>query len=234
MLVWGEFGRTPKIIDMEGRDHWPDAGFALFAGGGAARARSSARPTAAASGPGPAPLGRRTCSARSTTPWASTRRRSCPTSPAGRRSCSTTASRSRSWSDRTTRGRRDGRNGASPSYAPPSQVTALADFSIARPGADGPPRLPLPREDGTARSPLPPGDRRRRPAGRSSSSVAATSTGRFLARRLARSLPRRPGGPRPARGRAEIEADAACAASRSGIAQTAATFRESTPRPPRR
>jgi hypothetical protein len=33
VLVWGEFGRTPKI-SQAGRDHWPDCGFALFAGGG--------------------------------------------------------------------------------------------------------------------------------------------------------------------------------------------------------
>lgn len=31
VLVWGEFGRTPKI-SQNGRDHWPDASFALFAG----------------------------------------------------------------------------------------------------------------------------------------------------------------------------------------------------------
>jgi hypothetical protein len=34
VLVWGEFGRTPRLNKVEGRDHWPDAGFALFAGGG--------------------------------------------------------------------------------------------------------------------------------------------------------------------------------------------------------
>ena len=34
VLVWGEFGRTPRINHVEGRDHWPDAGFALLAGGG--------------------------------------------------------------------------------------------------------------------------------------------------------------------------------------------------------
>ncbi len=34
VLVWGEFGRTPKVNQYEGRDHWPDCGFALFAGGG--------------------------------------------------------------------------------------------------------------------------------------------------------------------------------------------------------
>jgi hypothetical protein len=31
VLVWGEFGRTPKISE-KGRDHWPETGFALFAG----------------------------------------------------------------------------------------------------------------------------------------------------------------------------------------------------------
>jgi hypothetical protein len=34
VLVWGEFGRTPRVNNVEGRDHWPEAGFALFAGGG--------------------------------------------------------------------------------------------------------------------------------------------------------------------------------------------------------
>jgi len=31
VLIWGEFGRTPTI-SQAGRDHWPDASFALFAG----------------------------------------------------------------------------------------------------------------------------------------------------------------------------------------------------------
>lgn len=31
VLVWGEFGRTPRI-HLGGRDHWPEVGFALFAG----------------------------------------------------------------------------------------------------------------------------------------------------------------------------------------------------------
>ncbi|MBY0229634.1 MAG: DUF1501 domain-containing protein [Gemmataceae bacterium] len=31
VLVWGEFGRTPRTY-MNGRDHWPDASFALMAG----------------------------------------------------------------------------------------------------------------------------------------------------------------------------------------------------------
>jgi uncharacterized protein (DUF1501 family) len=34
VLVWGEFGRTPKINRFAGRDHWPPVGIALMAGGG--------------------------------------------------------------------------------------------------------------------------------------------------------------------------------------------------------
>jgi hypothetical protein len=34
VLVWGEFGRTPRINKMAGRDHWPQVGCALLAGGG--------------------------------------------------------------------------------------------------------------------------------------------------------------------------------------------------------
>lgn len=34
VVVWGEFGRTPKINKMNSRDHWPQASFALMAGGG--------------------------------------------------------------------------------------------------------------------------------------------------------------------------------------------------------
>ena len=34
VLVWGEFGRTPRINDQAGRDHWPQVSCALLAGGG--------------------------------------------------------------------------------------------------------------------------------------------------------------------------------------------------------
>jgi uncharacterized protein (DUF1501 family) len=36
IVVWGEFGRRPKIgnVTPDGRSHWPAAGFALLAGGG--------------------------------------------------------------------------------------------------------------------------------------------------------------------------------------------------------
>jgi uncharacterized protein (DUF1501 family) len=36
VVIWGEFGRTPKIGDStsDGRGHWPNASCALIAGGG--------------------------------------------------------------------------------------------------------------------------------------------------------------------------------------------------------
>ena len=35
LVVWmGEFGRTPQINPLAGRDHWPNTGCALFAGAG--------------------------------------------------------------------------------------------------------------------------------------------------------------------------------------------------------
>jgi hypothetical protein len=34
VVVWGEFGRTPRVNNNAGRDHWPQASGALLAGGG--------------------------------------------------------------------------------------------------------------------------------------------------------------------------------------------------------
>jgi uncharacterized protein (DUF1501 family) len=34
VVAWGEFGRTPRINDGGGRDHWPQVSCALLAGGG--------------------------------------------------------------------------------------------------------------------------------------------------------------------------------------------------------
>lgn len=34
VVVWGEFGRTPKINSNNSRDHWPQANTAVLAGGG--------------------------------------------------------------------------------------------------------------------------------------------------------------------------------------------------------
>jgi hypothetical protein len=34
VVIWGEFGRAPQVSRGDGRDHWPEAGAALVAGGG--------------------------------------------------------------------------------------------------------------------------------------------------------------------------------------------------------
>jgi hypothetical protein len=34
VVVWGEFGRTPRLNRKQSRDHWPQVSFALLAGGG--------------------------------------------------------------------------------------------------------------------------------------------------------------------------------------------------------
>jgi uncharacterized protein (DUF1501 family) len=34
IVAWGEFGRTPKVNKNGGRDHWPQVGPAILAGGG--------------------------------------------------------------------------------------------------------------------------------------------------------------------------------------------------------
>jgi uncharacterized protein (DUF1501 family) len=34
VVMWGEFGRAPRTSRVAGRDHWPEAGAAVIAGGG--------------------------------------------------------------------------------------------------------------------------------------------------------------------------------------------------------
>jgi len=34
VVAWGEFGRTPKVNQQAGRDHWPNVFSAALAGGG--------------------------------------------------------------------------------------------------------------------------------------------------------------------------------------------------------
>jgi uncharacterized protein (DUF1501 family) len=34
VVVWGDFGRTPRFNEGGGRDHWPQVAFAFLAGGG--------------------------------------------------------------------------------------------------------------------------------------------------------------------------------------------------------
>lgn len=45
VVVWGEFGRTPKINANAGRDHWAPVQAAYFAGGGMPVVRSLVPPT---------------------------------------------------------------------------------------------------------------------------------------------------------------------------------------------
>jgi Protein of unknown function (DUF1501) len=54
VVVWGEMGRTPKINNGGGRDHWPAAGCALLAGGGLKMGQAVGATTSR----GEAPLGR--------------------------------------------------------------------------------------------------------------------------------------------------------------------------------
>ncbi len=57
VLVWGEFGRTPRINKDAGRDHWPGAQSVVLAGGGLKSwARPSASPTSRAEYPKERPL----------------------------------------------------------------------------------------------------------------------------------------------------------------------------------
>ena len=37
LVVWGEFGRTPRINSIGSRDHWHDCYFSLWAGAGVPR-----------------------------------------------------------------------------------------------------------------------------------------------------------------------------------------------------
>ncbi len=37
VVIMGEMGRTPRINSKSGRDHWPQCGFSLLAGGGTKR-----------------------------------------------------------------------------------------------------------------------------------------------------------------------------------------------------
>ena len=98
-VMWGEFGRTPKIGDStpDGRDHWPPVMSALVAGGGLKMGQAIGTTTPR----GEVPKDRRyTRSAgpqhHLPAPWASTRRRRSPTAAAGRCTSSTTATRSSS------------------------------------------------------------------------------------------------------------------------------------------
>jgi uncharacterized protein (DUF1501 family) len=53
----GEFGRTPKLNAVGGRDHWPRASSVLMAGGGAARGIAVGETDATGELPAERPLG---------------------------------------------------------------------------------------------------------------------------------------------------------------------------------
>ena len=74
VLVWGEFGRTPRINKDAGRDHWPGAMSVVLAGGGLkmGQAIGAIRRQGRVS-PRNARCRRKTCSRRCTASWASIR-----------------------------------------------------------------------------------------------------------------------------------------------------------------
>ena len=66
VLIWGEMGRTPKI-SQAGRDHWMDAGYALFAGAASSTGQVVGETDSRAERPKNRAVGPRTCSPPSTT-----------------------------------------------------------------------------------------------------------------------------------------------------------------------
>ncbi|HEY5315969.1 MAG TPA: DUF1501 domain-containing protein, partial [Pirellulales bacterium] len=57
VLVWGEFGRTPRINTNAGRDHWPGAMSVVLAGGGLEMGQAIGQSDAKAEYPKERPLG---------------------------------------------------------------------------------------------------------------------------------------------------------------------------------
>ena len=108
VVVWGEFGRTPRVSDRGGRDHWPPAGFVLFAGGGLRTGQVIGATDRRANGRRPGPSAPSRSWPRSTTSSASTRPPPCPTTRGGRFRCWTTGRRLRNWfrCESVTRNRR--------------------------------------------------------------------------------------------------------------------------------
>jgi len=106
VVIWGEMGRTPRVGTQRGtvggRDHWPQSGFALMAGGGL----RVGQVVGATDPRGENPRGR------AYTPQnvlatlyhvlASIRRRRSTTTRDVRSTCSTTATRWRSWCEALT------------------------------------------------------------------------------------------------------------------------------------
>ena len=73
VVVWGEFGRTPKINKVAGRDHWAPVNGAILAGGGMKVGQVIGSTDKLGAYAASAPIHyTRTCWRRSTTTWGST------------------------------------------------------------------------------------------------------------------------------------------------------------------
>src|SRR6185369_13179345 len=57
LIVWGEFGRSPRINPAGGRDHWPPLGSVLLAGGGLKMGQIIGRSDANGGTPADRPIG---------------------------------------------------------------------------------------------------------------------------------------------------------------------------------
>ena len=72
VVVWGEFGRTPKINQNAGRDHWPAVSCALLAGGGMRTGQAIGTTDSHAAEAKTRPFNLKRCWPRSITGWEST------------------------------------------------------------------------------------------------------------------------------------------------------------------
>jgi hypothetical protein len=133
VVAWGEFGRTPRVNNNAGRDHYPNVFSAALCGGKVKGAAWWARPTAKARFPRTAPRRRTTCSRRSTTTSASTSPNNTSTKPAAPSARSPSANRSASCSSRAV---------VAIEWAPPTKLRVSANGEET--GGHSPPyRLPL-------------------------------------------------------------------------------------------
>ena len=99
VVVWGEFGRTPKINKDAGRDHWPPVNFALLAGGGMRTGQVIGSTDKTAAYAKDRPVSFQNVFATLYHNLGIDPAPPSPTAAAGRCTCSKSSSRSASWSD---------------------------------------------------------------------------------------------------------------------------------------
>lgn len=102
IMMFGEFGRTPRINPQAGRDHWPQAMSIMLAGGGVPGGSSTERPTVMPPMSPIAATARPTSRAQSMRCWASTHTSTMPRRTASRRRSFGTGSRFAPWSVEST------------------------------------------------------------------------------------------------------------------------------------